>query len=109
MIWNKMVEPVNIPDDLDAEIFTEENEQKIRTKLYLCKEKKELLDTLTVDTLLKRLTGNGVQVLSCLSPIAKVDLPYIGRYLSRCMLHDDTTTLLIPLCDGTHFRGYIVK
>ena len=40
-----MVEPVNIPDDLDAEIFTEENEQKIRTKLYLCKEKKELLDT----------------------------------------------------------------
>ena len=44
--------------------------------------------------------------MSCLSPIDGVGLPYFEKYLKP---PEKENVICIPLCDGVHFQGYIVK
>ena len=46
-------------------------------------------------------------MLSCMSPIDRVGLPYIQNYLKKSHICEKNI-LYIPLCDGVHFQGYVV-
>ena len=81
--------------------------KRVRENLDRCQMKNELTDTFTIDHLLSKLNSNATQVLSCISPIDGIGLPYFEKYL-KPQQKAGKTYLLIPLCDGVHFQGYIV-
>lgn len=66
-----------------------------------------MIDTFTMDHLLSKLSSSTNKVISCLSPINIVNLPYFERYLKKEHT-EGKKLLLIPLCDSVHFQGYIV-
>ena len=68
----------------------------------------KLLDTFAIDHLLSKLNSQTVKVLSCLSPVNNVNLPYFANYIDSSSIIDKEF-LCIPLCDGVHFRGYVVN
>ena len=68
----------------------------------------KLIDTFTVDHLLSKLNIDTVAVLSCLSPIDGIGLPYFKKYLNGYILQNKNFPC-IPLCDDVHFQGYIVN
>ena len=35
--------------------------------------------------------------------------PYFGRYIGKNEVADETEFILLPLCDGSHFNGYIIN
>ena len=50
--------------------------------------------------------SDSVKIMSCLSPIDGVGLPYSEKYLKP---PEKKKLICIPLCDGVHFQGYIVN
>ena len=80
----------------------------MKKNLDSCKFNNQLIDTFTVDHLLSELNKDTVAVLSCLSPIDGIGLPYFKKFLNEYILQNKNF-LCIPLCDGAHFQGYIVN
>ena len=72
-----------------------------------CLTKNEFTDTFTVDHLLSKLNSDSTNILSCLSPIDNVGVPYFEKYLKASQM-EGQDFLGIPLCDGVHFQGYII-
>ena len=59
-----------------------------------------------MDHLLSKLNSDSVKIMSCLSPIDDVGLPYFEKYLKP---PEKKNVVCISLCDGVHFQGYIVN
>ena len=58
--------------------------------------------------MLSKLNNDTVAVLSCLSPIDGIGLPYYKKYIKESLVKDKDI-LCLPLCDGVHFQGYVVN
>ena len=82
--------------------------ERVQNNLQNCEVRNELLDTYTVDHLLSKLNSDNVSILSCLSPVDNVGLPFFGKYLKPSQIQNKDI-LCIPLCDGIHFQGYIIN
>ena len=80
--------------------------ERITNNLGNCNFRNELIDTFTIDHLLSKLNSNSVKIMSYLSPIDGVGLPYFENYLK---LPEKKNVICVPLCDGVHFQGYIVN
>ena len=72
--------PVPIPVDSEALSTTTETTKRVQTTLTKCLNNNDLTDTFTIDHLLGKLNSENVRVLSCMSPIDRVGLPYIQKY-----------------------------
>ena len=59
---------------------TTETTKRAKTTLTKCLNNNDLTDTFTIDHLLRKLNSENVRVLSCLSLIDRVGLPYIQKY-----------------------------
>ena len=97
-----------IPSDTEALSNKTEVVQRAKSDLDSCYKKRTLLDTFTVDHLLQKLSSERVFVNSCHSPRDGVDLPFFERYLKPSKFKGKEVVLL-PMCDGIHFQGYIVE
>ena len=97
---------VPIPVDSEAVSTTTETTKRVQTTLTKCLNNNDLTDTFTNDHLLGKLNSENVRVLSCMSPIDRVGLPYIQKYLQKSHICEKNI-LCIPLCDGVHFQGYV--
>ena len=73
-----------------------------------CDVRNKLRDTFAVDHLLSKLNSQTVKVISCLSPVNNINLPYFANYIDSSSI-SDKEFLCIPLCDGVHFEGYVVN
>ena len=98
----------NIPEDSEAVSKSEKTTERVKKTLNDCPERNQLTDTFTIDHLLSKLSSNKRAVLSCLSPVDKIGLPYYVKYLKPSLLVDKDY-LCIPLCDGIHFKGYVIN
>ena len=70
---------VPIPVNSEAVSTTTETTKRVQTTLTKCLNN-GLADTFTIDHLLGKLNSENVRVLSCMSPINRVGLPYIQKY-----------------------------
>ena len=98
---------VPISADSEAVSTTTETTKTVQTTLTKCLNINDLTDTFPIDHLLGKLNSENVRVLSRMSPIDRVDLPYIQNYLRKSHICEKNI-LCIPLCDGVHFQGYVV-
>ena len=71
---------VPIPVDGEAVSATTETTKRAQTTLTKCLNNNDLTDTFTIDHLLGNLNSENVRVLSYMSPIDRVGLPYIQKY-----------------------------
>ena len=101
-------EEPNIPADSEAVSKSDKTTERVKKTLHNCAERNQLTDTFTIKHLLSKLSSNKVAVLSCLSPVDKIGLPYYLKYLKQ-PLSVDKDYLCIPLCDGIHFQGYVIN
>ena len=98
---------MNAPIDHEAISNTAETVKRVTKNLHNCYQNNEQLDTFPVDHLLSKLNVESTFIFSCLSPIDHIDLPYFARYLNPALI-EKREFIVIPLCDGHHFQGYIV-
>ena len=98
----------NIPANLEAISKSEKTTEHVKETLHNCAERNQLTDTFTINHLLSKLSSNKVAVLSCLSPVDKIGLPYYVKYLKPSLLVDKDY-LCISLCNGIHFQGYVIN
>ena len=110
-MFPKIISPlfsVSVPIPVDSEAVSTTNEiaKRVQTNLTKCLNNNDLTVTFSNDHLLGKLNSENVRVLSCMSPIGRVGLPYIQKYLKRSHICEKNI-LCIPLCDGMHFQGYV--
>ena len=98
---------VPIPVDSEAVSTTTETTKRVQTTLTKCLNNNDLTDTFTIDHLLGKLNSENVRVLSCMSPIDRVGLPYIQKYLKKSHICEKNI-LCVPLCNSVHFQDYVV-
>ena len=98
----------SFPDDSEAISNNDKSTEEMKKNLESCKFNNQLIDTFNVDHLLSKLNKDTVAVLSCLSPIDGIGLPYFKKFLNEYILQNKNF-LCITLCDGVHFQGYIVN
>ena len=99
----------NIPADSEVVSKLDKTTERVKKTSHNCAERNQLTtDTFTIDHLLSKLSSNKVAVLSCLSAVEKIGLPYYVEYLKPSLL-EDKDYLCIPLCDGIHFQGYVIN
>ena len=72
---------VLIPVDSEAALTTTETTKWVQTTLTKCLNNNDLTDTFRIDHLLGNLNSENVRMLSCMSPIDRVGLPYIQNIL----------------------------
>ena len=100
-------EDLNVPIDHEATSNTVETVNRVTKNLHNCYQNNEQLDTFTVDHLLSKFNVESAFIFSCLSPIDRIDLSYFAWYLNPALI-EKKEFIVIPLCDGYHFQGYIV-
>ena len=91
-----------IPVNSEAVSTTTETTKRVETTLTKCLNNNDLTDTFTIDHLLGKLNSENVRVLSCMSPIDRVGLPYIQKYFKKSHICEKNI-LCVPLCDSVHF------
>ena len=78
-------------------------------KINVCETKRELLDTRVIDPLLSIFKSEICHVFPTYSTTEGNMSPYFGRYIGKNEVADETEFILLPLCDGSHFNGYIIN
>ena len=97
---------VTIP--ADTERLTESKRLLILKKINQCDSCGQHLDTLVIDTLLGFFSDDTTYIFPTLSPLASKMNPYYGKYTESKRIDDAVQLILLPLCDDSHFNGYIV-
>ena len=95
-----------LPVDSEAVSKCRKITEQVPNNLDNCNFRNGIIDTFTVDHLPYKLNSDSVKVISCLSLIEDVGLPYFEKYLKPPEIKN---VICIPLCDGIHFQGYIVN
>ena len=114
-VENRSAPCVTIVGDKDSAVEDQLKRFNVHTLSRLqisyegCKNRKEWLETHTVDNLLRLLESETVQVNSCLSPCNTKNQPFYGRYIHENTLMVKTKEFILPLVDGRHYTGYIVS
>ena len=70
-----------LPVDSEAVSKCRKTTERVPNDLDNCNFRNEIIDTFTVDHLPYKLNSDSVKVISCLSLIEDVDLPYFEKYL----------------------------
>ena len=96
-----------IPVDTKAISLCQNTNTRI-AKTANCNKRNQLTNTYCVDHLLSKISSEHVTVRSCLSLVERVGLPYFENYFNPNLLKNNDF-ICIPLCDGTHFQGYVVN
>ena len=97
-----------IPVDTEAVSKCEKSTEWVKNNLDSCNFNNQLTDKFSIDHLLSKSNNDTVAVLSCLSPIDGIGLPYFKKYLKESHVKDKYI-LRLPLWDGVHFQGYVVN
>ena len=100
-----------LPVDSEAVSKCRKTTERVPNNLDNCNFRNEIIDTFTVDHLPYKLNSDSVKVISCLSLIEDVGLPYFEKYLKppEKKKKKKKNLICIPLCDGIHFQDYIVN
>ena len=69
-----------LPVDSEAISKCRKTTEQVTNNLDNCNFRNELIDTFTVNHLLSKLNSDSVKIMSCLSPIDLVGLPYFEKY-----------------------------
>ena len=99
-------EPIDVPADI-VEI-DEDSRLLILKKINLCETKGQLLDTLVIDQLMIYFNDSKCFVFPTYSTSKGNTSPYFGNYTGRSELTAGVDCIVLPLCDGSHFNGYII-
>ena len=68
-----------IPVDAEALSVTSQTTERVRCTLDKCRDQNFLTDTFTVDRLLSKLSLSSIPVLTCMSPIDGIGLPFFKK------------------------------
>ena len=99
-------ETVDIPPDTIE--IDEEKRLLILKKINLCETKGQLLDTLVIDQLMCSFVDTKCFIFPTYSPSKGSMNPYYEKYIGKNELNTDVELIILPLCDGSHFYGYII-
>ena len=95
-----------VPVDSEAVSKCRKTTERVTNNLDNCNLRHELTDTFTVDHLLSKLNSDSLKIMSCLSPIDGVGLPYFQKYINP---PEKKNVICIRLFNGVHIQGYIVN
>ena len=98
-------ECLNIPSDTVT--INEENRLVLINKINKCEANGAFLDTGVMDQILSLLSCKEVHVFPTYSTIDGTNVPYFGKYAKKEKVAQPTKFILIPLCNGCHFNGYV--
>lgn len=93
------------PDTVEID---EKKRIDIMKKINLCEMKGKFLDTLVVDQLMCNFHNAKCFVFPTYSPSDGNMSPYYERYIGKNEITDRVELIVLPLCDGTHFYGYVI-
>ena len=78
-------------------------------KIEKCETRGDLLDTSVIDQLLSLHHRKECYIFPQPFPPPKaICPPFFGKYIGKKELGDDLEMVVLPICDNTHFNGYIV-
>ena len=104
------VDDISADVPLDIDVFKAERTNELITRVNYCEDKGQWLNTLDVDQILQVVQEeDGVQIFPTYSPVDHEDLPFYAKYVKIEKVDISSRILVIPLCDGNHFNGYVVN
>ena len=77
-------------------------------KINVCENNRQLLDTGVIDQLLSIFCNETVFVCLTFSTIEGWRRKYYGKYIGKHKIGEKVEIILVPLCNGSHFTGYII-
>ena len=89
-----------VPVDSETISKCRKTMERVTNNLDNCNFRNQRINTFTVDHLLSKPNSDSVKIMSCLSPINGVGLPYSKKYLKSS---EKKYLICISLCDGVHF------
>ena len=101
----------NVAIPFDCDILKPGRKNELINRVNSCEDRGQwLLSTLDLDQLLDILKEkDDVQIFPAYSPIEQRGLPLFASYVKLEKVVIDSKILVIPLCDGSHFNGYVVN
>ena len=73
----------------------------------MCETTGRLLDTQVIDQLLS-IFNKRCFIYLAYSTVEGNMSPYYGKYIGQDEVSDEVELILLPMCDGCHFYGYII-
>ena len=92
----------------DTVSFNDASRITILRQINGCETEGKLLNTHVVDQLLSVFHSNTCFIFPTYSTVSGNMSPYYGRFIGKSRLDDAVELIVLPLCDGSHFNGYIV-
>ena len=92
----------------DTVSFNDASRISILRQINGCETEGKLLNTHVVDQLLSVFNSNTCFIFPTYSTVSGNMSPYYGRFRGKSRLDDAVELIVLPLCDGSHFNGYIV-
>ena len=92
----------------DTVSFNDASRISILRQINGCETEGKLLNTHVVDQLLSVFNSNTCFIFPTYSTVSGNMSPYYGRFIGKSRLDDAVELIVLPLCDGSHFNGYIV-
>ena len=97
-------ETIIIPPDTTE--LNEDARIRLLKKINLCETRGEFLDSGVVDQLLSEFRNEKCFVYPAYCSVEGMN-PYYGKYISNHKVTNYTERIVLPLCDNSHFYGYI--
>ena len=92
----------------DTAIVDNENRLHILKMINMCETNGQLLDTRVIDQLLSVFNSEECFVCPTYSTIDGQMAPYYGKYIDKLRINEKAKLIFVPLCNGSHFYGYII-
>ena len=104
------VNDISVRIPFDSDVFTPERKEELITRVNYCGDKGQWLSTLDLDQILEIVKEqDGGQTFHTYSPVDREDLPFFANDVKIEKVDISSRILVIPLCDGSHFNGYVVN
>ena len=97
----------------DTEILNEETRLRMLTAISMCEMKGETLDTSVIDQVLSPFVSRELHICPTFAPRNTKTTEYSPYYKTQLnkikeKIDANIELIVVPLCDGSHFSGYIV-
>ena len=74
----------------------------------MCETNGKLLDTRVIDQLLSVFNSEECFLCPTYSTVEGQMAPYYGKHIDKLRINENAELILVPLCNGSHFYGYII-
>ena len=92
----------------DTATVDNENRLHILKMINMCETNGKLLDTRVIDQLLSVFNSEECFVCPTYSTVEGQMAPYYRKYIDKLRINENAELILVHLCNGSHFYGYII-